>query len=77
MQFSLNEVQKEIQENSTKILKDNIDLLNTIQQVDENCRIDRKIWSLVNEQGWLALDVPEELGGLGFSSADASICLKF
>ena len=73
MQFSLNEVQKEIQENSTKILKDNIDLLNTIQQVDENCRIDRKIWSLVNEQGWLALDVPEELGGLGFSSADASI----
>ena len=28
MQFSLNEVQKEIQENSTKILKDNIDLFN-------------------------------------------------
>ena len=27
MQFTLNEIQKEIKENSTKLLKDNIDLI--------------------------------------------------
>lgn len=73
MQFTLNELQSEIKENSTKLLKENIDLLSTIKKVDENCRIDNKIWQLVNEQGWLALDVSEEDGGLGFTKAETSI----
>ena len=65
MQFTLSELQNEIKENSNKLLKENIDLLETIQKVDENCRIDKKVWDLVIEQGWLALDIPEEDGGLG------------
>jgi len=73
MQFTLNEIQKEIKENSTKLLKDNIDLLETIQKVDANCRLDENIWKLVIEQGWLALDVPESDGGLGFSNTDTAI----
>ncbi len=73
MQFTLNEIQKEIKENSTKLLKDNIDLLETIQKVDDNCRLDENIWKLVIEQGWLALDVPESDGGLGFSNTDTAI----
>ena len=43
MQFTLNEIQKEIKENSTKLLKENIDLLETIQKVDDNCRLDENI----------------------------------
>ena len=43
MQFTLNEIQKEIKENSTKLLKENIDLLKTIQKVDDNCRLDENI----------------------------------
>ena len=66
-------IQNDIKENSTKLLKENIDLLDTIQKVDENCRIDEKIWKLVLEQGWLGLDVPESDGGLGFSLTDTSI----
>ena len=62
-----------LNENSTKLLKENIDLLDTIQKVDENCRIDENIWKLVLEQGWLALDVPESDGGLGFSLTDTAI----
>ena len=73
MQFTLSELQNEIKENSNKLLKENIDLLETIQKVDENCRIDKKVWDLVIEQGWLALDVPEEDGGLGFSNTDTAI----
>ena len=61
MQSTLSELQNEIKENSNKLLKENIDLLKTIQKVDENCRIDKKVWDLVIEQGWLALDVPEDL----------------
>ena len=44
MQFTLSEIQKEIKENSTKLLKENIDLLETIQKVDDNCRLDEDIW---------------------------------
>ena len=73
MQFTLTDLQNEIKENSNKLLKENIDLLETIQKVDNNCRIDKKVWDLVIEQGWLALDVPEEEGGLGFSSTDTAI----
>ena len=73
MQFTLSDIQNDIKENSTKLLKENIDLLDTIQKVDENCRIDEKVWKLVLEQGWLGLDVPESDGGLGFSITDTSI----
>ena len=73
MKFALNEIQEEIKENSTKLLKDNIDLSETIHKVDNNCRLDENIWKLVIEQGWLALDVPETDGGLGFSNTDTAI----
>ncbi len=73
MQFILTDLQKEIKENAEKLLSEQIDLLDTIKKVDDDVRIDTELWNLVNEQGWLALDVPEEDGGLGFSSVDASI----
>jgi alkylation response protein AidB-like acyl-CoA dehydrogenase len=73
MQFILTDLQKEIKENAEKLLSEQIDLLETIKKVDEDIRIDSDLWKLVNEQGWLALDVPEEDGGLGFSSVEASI----
>jgi len=73
MQFTLTDTQIEIKENATKLLKENIELLNTIKKVDENCRLDKKIWKLISEQGWLALDVSEEDGGLGFFRTDTAI----
>tara|TARA_Y100001963_G_scaffold114240_1_gene158378 strand:- start:128 stop:1249 length:1122 start_codon:yes stop_codon:yes gene_type:complete len=73
MQFSLTDLQKEIKENAEKLLSEKIDPLQTIQKVDKNVRIDEDLWKLVIEQGWLALDVSEEDGGLGFSTVDASI----
>ena len=39
MQFTLTDLQNEIKENSNKLLKENIDLLETIQKVDDKCRI--------------------------------------
>jgi len=73
MQFTLTDLQTEIKKNSNKLLKENIDLLETIQKVDDNCRLDEKVWQLVIDQGWLALDVPEEDGGLGFTNTDTAI----
>ena len=73
MQFTLTDLQNEIKENSNKLLTENIDLLETIQKVDDNCRLDEKVWQLVIDQGWLALDVTEEDGGLGFSNTDTAI----
>ena len=73
MQFILTDLQKEIKENAEKLLSEQIDLLDTIKKVDEDVRLDSDLWKLVNEQGWLALDVTEEDGGLGFSTVDASI----
>ena len=45
MQFTLTDLQIEIKENSNKLLKENIDLLDTIQKVDDNCRLDKKYGS--------------------------------
>ena len=73
MQFILTDLQKEIKENAEKLLSEQIDLLDTIKKVDEDVRLDLDLWKLVNEQGWLALDVAEDDGGLGFSTVDASI----
>jgi len=73
MQFSLTDLQKEIKENAEKLLSEKIDTLDTIRKIDENTRLDDDLWKLVIEQGWLALDVPEEDGGLGFSTVDAAI----
>ena len=73
MQFSLTDLQKEIKENAEKLLSEKIDVLETIRKIDENTRLDEDLWKLVIEQGWLALDVPEEDGGLGFSIVDTAI----
>lgn len=73
MQFILTDLQKEIKENAEKLLSEQIDLLETIKKVDDDVRIDSDLWKLINEQGWLALDVPEDDGGLGFSTVEASI----
>ena len=73
MQFILTDLQKEIKENAEKLLSEKIDNLETIRKIDDNTRLDEDIWKLVIEQGWLALDVPEEDGGLGFSTVDAAI----
>ena len=73
MQFSLTDLQKEIKENAEKLLSEKIDALETIRKIDENTRLDEELWRLVIEQGWLALDVPEEEGGLGFSIVDTAI----
>lgn len=60
MQFILTDLQKEIKENAEKLLSEQIDLLDTIKKVDEDVRLDSDLWKLVNEQGWLALDVTED-----------------
>ena len=73
MQFNLTDLQKEIKENAEKLLSEKIDILETIRKIDENTRLDEDLWKLVIEQGWLALDVPEEEGGLGFSIVDTAI----
>ena len=73
MQFSLTDLQKEIQENAKKLLSERVDLLDLIKKIDDNTRIDNELWKLVSEQGWLGLDITEEDGGLGFSKVDSSI----
>ena len=73
MQFSLTDLQNEIKENATKLLSEKVDLLELIKKFDDNTRIDTELWQLINEQGWLGLDVPEQDGGLGFSQIDSSI----
>ena len=73
MQFSLTDLQNEIKENATKLLSEKVDLLELIKKFDDNTRIDTDLWQLINEQGWLGLDVPEQDGGLGFSQIDSSI----
>lgn len=73
MQFSLTDLQNEIKENAKKLLSEKVDLLELIKKFDDNTRIDTELWQLINEQGWLGLDVPEEDGGLGFTQIDSSI----
>ena len=73
MQFSLTDLQNEIKENAKKLLSEKVDLLELIKKFDDNTRIDIELWQLINEQGWLGLDVPEEDGGLGFTQIDSSI----
>ena len=73
MQFLLDDQQIEVKENAERLLKENIDHQRLIEQVSNNLRIDSDLWKLIVEQGWLALDIPEEQGGVGFSFTEQSI----
>ena len=50
--------------------------METIKKVDEDVRLDSELWKLVNEQGWLALDVPEEDGGLGIDQIALTLIIE-
>jgi len=73
MQFLLDEQQIEIKENAEMLLKDNLDHQKLIQQVTNDIKIDRDLWKLIAEQGWLALDIPEDKGGVGLTFIEQSI----
>ena len=73
MQFLLDEQQIEIKENAERLLKENLDHQKLIQQVSSDIRIDNDLWKLITEQGWLALDIPEEKGGVGLTFIEQSI----
>ena len=73
MQFLLDDQQIEVKENAERLLKENIDHQRLIEQVSNNLRIDSDLWKLIVEQGWLALDIPEDQGGVGFSFTEQSI----
>ena len=73
MQFLLDEQQIEVKENAERLLKENLDNQKLIEQVSSDLRLDRDLWKLIVDQGWLALDIPEEHGGVGFSFVEQSI----
>ncbi len=73
MQFLLDKQQIEVKENAERLLKENIDHQKLIEQVSSNIRIDSDLWKLIVEQGWVALDISEDQGGVGFSFTEQSI----
>ena len=60
MQFLLDEQQIEVKENAERLLKENLDNQKLIEQVSSDLRLDRDLWKLIADQGWLALDISEE-----------------
>ena len=73
MYFLLDEQQIEIKENVERLLKENLDHQKLIKQVSSDVRIDSYLWKLIVEQGWLALDISEDNGGVGFTFTEQSI----
>jgi len=43
--------------------------------LDDPVGFDRELWSTMGELGWLAIHVPEELGGMGASFSDLAVVL--
>ncbi|MCW2616499.1 MAG: acyl-CoA dehydrogenase protein [Frankiales bacterium] len=77
MQFQLTDEQRALQDAVRSYLRDRFGPTQ-VRELYENDTdgVPADLWKAVNEQGWLAVLVPEELDGLGLGLLDASVIAR-
>jgi alkylation response protein AidB-like acyl-CoA dehydrogenase len=71
--FELSDDQKDLQRAATALLGDRCPTTRVRQVADEPGHLDGALWAAMAEQGWLAVAVPETLGGLGLGLVETVV----
>jgi alkylation response protein AidB-like acyl-CoA dehydrogenase len=76
MNFDLNEDQEALRDGARELL-DGLAAPEQVRVVVEaNGGYDERLWGAMVEQGWAAIALAEELGGLGFGPVEATVLLE-
>ncbi|MFZ0667834.1 MAG: acyl-CoA dehydrogenase family protein [Acidimicrobiales bacterium] len=73
MDFDLSDDQEALKEAASALLESEASIDKVRQAADRPDRIDRSLWSQMAEQGWLAIERPEEAGGLDMGFVEVAI----
>ena len=76
MNFDLTEEQQMIQDQVAKFVAAESPVERFRKLRDTELGWEKKMWKMMAEQGWLAIDVPEEQGGFGGTFVDMAIILE-
>ena len=76
MNFSFTEEQEELRRYTRQWLDENCPLETVRQLMDTDAGYDRGHWQAIAEMGWLAMAIPEEWGGAGFSFLELFVLLE-
>ena len=73
MDFELSEDQVALRQAAADLLDSACDLPRVRQVADGDEHLDRKLWQAMAEQGWAAVELPDDQGGLGLGAVEVSI----
>lgn len=73
MDFNYSDLQRMLLDSAERYIAERFTLEHRRKLRDEGSGLDEDAWGTFAELGWLALAVPEELGGLGGSAADVAV----
>ena len=73
MDFNTSDLQRMLLDSAERYIAERFTLEHRRALRDSGSGLDEKAWATFAELGWLALGVPEHLGGLGGSSADLAV----
>lgn len=73
MDATLTEEQQMLRESVSKFCKNDVPLEKVRELADDPVGLTDELWAKIAEQGWLALLIPEEHGGMGLGVQDLAI----
>ncbi|HAM03048.1 MAG TPA: acyl-CoA dehydrogenase [Acidimicrobiaceae bacterium] len=73
MDFELSEDQLALRQAAADLLDSACDLTRVRQVADGEEHLDRKLWQAMAEQGWAAVELADDQGGLGLGAVEVSI----
>ncbi|MBC8746509.1 MULTISPECIES: acyl-CoA dehydrogenase family protein [Paraburkholderia] len=73
MDFELSDEQRMLQESAQRFLQKSYTFEHRRNLASQGGGFSRETWRMFGEMGWLGVAVPDELGGLGFSSIESAI----
>ncbi len=76
MDFELSDDQVALQDGARDLLDRRASPARVRATIDGGGGLDRELWDAMAEQGWVALELPEERGGLGLTTVEVAVLLE-
>ena len=73
MDFELSDDQRALRDAAVALLDDRCTTARVRQVADGPARLDETLWAAMAEQGWLAVELPEAMGGLGLGLVETAV----
>jgi alkylation response protein AidB-like acyl-CoA dehydrogenase len=71
--FELSDDQRALQDAAATLLDDRSSMLRVREVADQTGQLDDLLWAAMAEQGWLAVELPEVVGGLGLGLVETVV----